>query len=90
MGFGVNNHSKYSYAIHQIVLISLSSSSLGRHPIPLITFRLPLAITVKDDGNDGPINEENALIGIHIHNGDEYTSGSLHRRVKNRIYQDAL
>ncbi|KAL7496296.1 hypothetical protein ACHAWT_007408 [Skeletonema menzelii] len=46
-------------------------------------------VTVKNDGTvtmdirweihglDGPINEENALIGIHIHTGDEYTNGPI-------------
>lgn len=46
-------------------------------------------VTVKNDGtvtmdiaweirgNDGPINEQNALIGIHIHTGDEYTNGPI-------------
>ena len=28
-------------------------------------------------GDDGPINEENALIGIHIHLGDQYTNGPI-------------
>jgi len=28
-------------------------------------------------GRDGPINEDNAVIGIHIHSGDEYTNGPI-------------
>ena len=28
-------------------------------------------------GDDGPINSNNALLGIHIHSGDEYTNGPI-------------
>ena len=46
-------------------------------------------VTVKNDGTvmmdirweirgeDGPINEDNAVVGIHIHTGDEYTNGPI-------------
>ena len=46
-------------------------------------------VTVKNDGTvtmdimwvirgeDGPINEDNAVIGMHIHTGDEYTNGPI-------------